>query len=292
MPVCLRHVLLPYRRQRLMLDERGPRLTSDPEQMWQLGRKIQIRATIGLVISQIIAWLAYFYLIKQGSGSSFSVVVIAYTVFMAFWAVWWVIPIARGARGVTIALVASLINAFLYLVVTFAGLYYHFGTSSNFSKPLVTRVDALYFTLGTLTTAGTGNIAPVSQLSRGLTSLQMVIDLVYITIAVAIAVTRLTERTSLQLLPRSLDRPEHPVSRREVDSIKILAATRALALATSILAISDLAALITWISTRRSDRAQRKQDQDARMPILLATWWSTVIRRTNGRKRTRDRAGR
>ncbi len=167
---------------------------ADPERMRRLGRRIQINSVIGLAVAQLYAWLAFFFLINRQPGFNPSTVILFITAFVACWAVWWVIPIARGARSITIGLVAALINAFLYLVVAFAALYYHFGTPNNFLVPLTTHIDALYFVLGTPTTAGTGNIAAVSQLSRGLVSLQMAIDLIFVTVAAAIAVTRFAER--------------------------------------------------------------------------------------------------
>jgi len=168
---------------------------TDPEQRWQLGRRIQIRASVGLIIPQAIAWLNFFF-ISQQPGFHLTTIGVVITVLLAAYAIYWVIPIARSARGVTIALVVSLSNAFLLLVVAFAGLYYRFGMTNNFAAPMETHIDALYFTLGILTTAGTGNISPVGQLSRGLVGIQMFIDLVFITIAVSIAVTRLAERRS------------------------------------------------------------------------------------------------
>lgn len=45
----------------------------------------------------------------------------------------------------------------------------------------------------------------------------------------------------------------------------MLVATWVLAVATSILAFSGPVALFAWLTARRSDRAQRKQEQDAQM---------------------------
>jgi hypothetical protein len=56
--------------------------------------------------------------------------------------------------------------------------------------------DAFYFALRTLTTAGTGTIAPTSDLSRALVSGQMVLDLVFVAVVVTIAVTRCSEKSS------------------------------------------------------------------------------------------------
>jgi hypothetical protein len=47
----------------------------------------------------------------------------------------------------------------------FAGLYWSIGTRANFTHSL-TRLDAIYFAVGTLSTAGTGTISATSQTAR------------------------------------------------------------------------------------------------------------------------------
>ena len=75
----------------------------------------------------------------------------------------------------------------------FSVIYWTYGTSGNFSTRL-THLDAIYFTMGTLSTAGTGSIAPVSQLARGLQTLQMLLDLGFLLVAVTLVVGRLAAR--------------------------------------------------------------------------------------------------
>ena len=72
-------------------------------------------------------------------------------------------------------------------MATFSTLYWNYGLLSNFTEQL-TRLDAIYFTIGTLTTAGTGTISAVSQTARTLQGLQMVLDLGLIVFAVALAI--------------------------------------------------------------------------------------------------------
>ncbi len=45
--------------------------------------------------------------------------------------------------------------------------------------------------MGTLSTAGTGSLVPVSQLARGLQTLQMLLDLGFVLVAVTLVVGRL-----------------------------------------------------------------------------------------------------
>lgn len=54
--------------------------------------------------------------------------------------------------------------------------------------------DALYFTIGTLTTAGTGALQPASQFCRRLVTLQMIVDFVILAVVVTVVVARLAAR--------------------------------------------------------------------------------------------------
>ncbi len=79
------------------------------------------------------------------------------------------------------------------LVTVFSLLYWTYGTSENFSQCL-SKWDAVYFALGTLTTAGTGNLMAISDLAKALASVQLVVDLVFMGGAVALVVARLGAR--------------------------------------------------------------------------------------------------
>jgi len=92
------------------------------------------------------------------------------------------------------AFVATVVCVLLIITAVFANLYWLIGTPTNFGGEL-SKIDAIYFALGTLTTAGTGTIAPTSDLARGLVSGQMVLDFVFIATAVTIAVTRWGEKS-------------------------------------------------------------------------------------------------
>jgi hypothetical protein len=84
----------------------------------------------------------------------------------------------------------DLVFYLLAFVSMFSLIYWTYGTSHNFSTQL-THLDAIYFTMGTLSTAGTGNIVPVSELARGLQTLQMLLDLGFLLVAVTLVVGRL-----------------------------------------------------------------------------------------------------
>jgi hypothetical protein len=76
-------------------------------------------------------------------------------------------------------------GAFSVLIAAFAGLYWGYGTTSNFNIQL-SHLDAIYFSIGTLTTAGTGNLVATSEIARSVQTVQMILDLLLIVFAVTI----------------------------------------------------------------------------------------------------------
>jgi hypothetical protein len=71
----------------------------------------------------------------------------------------------------------------------FSDLYWNVGGGHNFTSPL-SHLDSLYFSLGTLTTAGTGNIAAASEAARRIQTIQMLLDLSLVVFAISIVVVR------------------------------------------------------------------------------------------------------
>ena len=100
--------------------------------------------------------------------------------------------------------VLGLVYAFSALTYLFSAIYWGYGGAPNFSVSL-TRLDAVYFSVGTLTTAGTGNISATSELSRGLQTAQMALDFVLVVFVVAIVMPRLTRHAER---PAKSDRSE------------------------------------------------------------------------------------
>lgn len=86
---------------------------------------------------------------------------------------------------------ALFLNAFLVLAGGFSVLYWSYGSTVNFTVSL-SRLDAVYFMLGTLTTAGTGNISAISEASRYVQSLQMFLDLALMVFAAGLLIARFT----------------------------------------------------------------------------------------------------
>jgi voltage-gated potassium channel len=72
------------------------------------------------------------------------------------------------------------------LVVGFASIYYAMNDQQEQITGLATRVDSIYFTVTTLATVGFGDIHAQSQWSRVIVTLQMMINLAFIGVAVRV----------------------------------------------------------------------------------------------------------
>jgi hypothetical protein len=90
------------------------------------------------------------------------------------------------ALGLRFAYVAAL------FVGTFSWLYSLDGSSSNFTHAL-SHLDAFYFALGTLSTAGTGNLSAISESARLIQSVEMATGMGLVLFGVAAVVARLAK---------------------------------------------------------------------------------------------------
>ncbi|MFJ5234537.1 ion channel [Kitasatospora sp. NPDC088391] len=97
------------------------------------------------------------------------------------------------------ASVFLIINSLSCVALAFSQTYWMLGTKDNFSEQL-TKLDAVYFALGTMTT-GTGSLAPLSAQARGVVTVQMVIDFLLIAVAATILVSRLSENREDRVSP-------------------------------------------------------------------------------------------
>jgi voltage-gated potassium channel len=89
-------------------------------------------------------------------------------------------PGVRAVEGL-----ASTVPLFLLL---FAAAYYLLAQSSatNFNVGGLTRTDALYFTVTVFTTVGFGDITATSQLTRGVVTVQMLLDLIVLGLVIRV----------------------------------------------------------------------------------------------------------
>jgi voltage-gated potassium channel len=112
---------------------------------------------------------------------------------MCMWFIYYATRVALLKHIASWHQVTLLADCLILIVVYFATIYSLIHANGNFNIPL-SRVDAIYFSLGMLTTAGTGNIVPQSELARGIVSIQMVFDFIFVAVTVVIAINNLSER--------------------------------------------------------------------------------------------------
>jgi voltage-gated potassium channel len=125
--------------------------------------------------------------------------VLAWVVFVAGMAVlvWAVALIVRRAQdphddvGVRFEGLAAL----LYIVIAFFSLVY-LGLSlrANEFVGLHDRIDALYFTMSTLSTVGYGDVHPSGQVARLVVTVQLAFDLVFLGVLARLVVPALARR--------------------------------------------------------------------------------------------------
>ena len=91
---------------------------------------------------------------------------------------------------------AALIATIALLVVAFANVdlaLYHYS-AANFSQPL-SKMSALYFSMTVTSTVGFGDIVPVSDVARGVVTVQMFVNLVLLAAAIRGLVSSRSPRT-------------------------------------------------------------------------------------------------
>ena len=101
------------------------------------------------------------------------------------------VSITRESGSLLLIFLTSIYVLFL-LIGNFSLYYWNYGSTRNFSICL-SHLDAVYFTLGTLSTAGTGTISATSELAIGLQSLQMLFDIAFLVFAAGMVVARFSE---------------------------------------------------------------------------------------------------
>jgi hypothetical protein len=151
---------------------------------------------LGLVVVVIVLVVA---IVNQRSGQShrahFHVVVVS----LAFAGMGVAISFYSSTRTKSVFLtILTVALGGALLVAGFASTY-HSLAANSFSSDLEWG-DCVYFALGTLTTAGTGSLAPVTHTARDFVSLQMTVDVVYTVFVFGIVGSRLAV-TALKIRP-------------------------------------------------------------------------------------------
>jgi hypothetical protein len=72
------------------------------------------------------------------------------------------------------------------LIIGFAAVYYALDHDGSQFNGLDTRIDAIYFTVTTLSTAGFGDVSATGQAARVLVTIQLLFDLAVVGVAVRI----------------------------------------------------------------------------------------------------------
>ena len=143
--------------------------------------------TIILLAAQVMLW-ANFLLSSERTSST--LIVISCVISILFCASLTITRATAPGIATRDVAIAAVITISL-LVGDFSSIYYSYGTDHNWSIPL-THLDAVFISFGTLTTVGTGDIQPKSELARGLLTAQMGVDLIAVTLLTAFVLHRFT----------------------------------------------------------------------------------------------------
>jgi voltage-gated potassium channel len=88
----------------------------------------------------------------------------------------------------------ALVLVLAMLIIGFAALYYALDHDGGQFTGLDTRIDAMYFTVTTLSTVGFGDVSATGQAARVLVTIQMLFDLAVVGVAVRIFATAARHR--------------------------------------------------------------------------------------------------
>ncbi|MDX3277319.1 hypothetical protein [Streptomyces scabiei] len=97
-----------------------------------------------------------------------------------------------NARHVKATLALLGVGLILFLIPLFSFIYWTHGSGDNFNEPL-SKVDALYFTVGIMTT-GADPLEPMTDFMRGVVTFQQTVDFLIFSVFVVIALDHLTGR--------------------------------------------------------------------------------------------------
>jgi len=171
-------------------------------------RRTAARAVLRPALS-VTAVLVLYYLLPLDRGFRWTTVgwLLGGLAALGLLAAWQVRSVMRSSRPALRALETLAFTVPVFLVL-FASAYELLDATwpGQFSEPL-RRTDALYFVIVVFSTVGFGDIAPVSEVARALTTVQIVTDLLLLgTVLRAMA-------TAVQTSRRRLDRPPEPPGR-------------------------------------------------------------------------------
>ncbi|PXA67151.1 potassium channel family protein [Cryobacterium arcticum] len=142
-------------------------------------RRLIARGVLRALASTTVL-VALYFLVPFALISALPLVVWLVVAFLVLVAVsaWQLRAIARSTHPTVQAIVALAITAPLYLLL-FAVTYFLLSVSGSehFSTGVLTRLDALYFTVTIFATVGFGDISPATQGARLIVMIQMILNL-------------------------------------------------------------------------------------------------------------------
>ena len=140
-------------------------------------------------LAATVALVALYYLLPLDRMKNVSLALVAGLLILLAVAVWQVRAIIR-ARYPALRAVEALAATVPLFLLLFASAYFTMAATNpaNFSTHSLTRTDALYFTVTTFSTAGFGDITPVSQSARLVVTAQMLLDLLALGLGIRLIV--------------------------------------------------------------------------------------------------------
>jgi hypothetical protein len=133
---------------------------------------------------------AYYVLPVDRQLSGWDVVILVVELCLVIIVVGWQVKLIRYARFPTLQGIQALALSVPLFLLVFANVYYLLAHNlpASFTEPL-TRTDALYFTVTVFATVGFGDLAPITQTARILTTIQMIGNLLVLGVALRVIVT-------------------------------------------------------------------------------------------------------
>lgn len=124
------------------------------------------------------------------------VLLTAAAVFLAGWII--VRQVRFQVSGVgRVVRIQGLLLLLEIVVVAFATAYYMLAESTSHQMAGVdTRLDSLYFTIVTMATVGYGDIHAVGQFARGLVTVQIVFNLIFVGALTSLVTSRMRDASS------------------------------------------------------------------------------------------------
>ncbi|WP_394769321.1 potassium channel family protein [Lacisediminihabitans sp.] len=173
-----------------MTDDDGLILSTAHEHLDRRSRRRLLGLTALRLTLSSVALLTVYYLLPIGALHGLSTILFFIVGCAVFFVVLgWEIRTIVVADYPRLRAVEAVAVAFLLLIVVFSSVYFAMSDADAgaFTEPL-TRSDGLYFTITVLSTVGFGDIAPSTDASRLVTSVQMLLDLALLGVVVRLIV--------------------------------------------------------------------------------------------------------